>query len=293
MQDLISEYQAYLTNEKKVSSNTVSSYMRDIRQFYEQMRTKGLEMTDVVKTDITAYMKQLDVNGKSPATVTRCAASLRSFYNYLITTGTASSNPCKNVPTVKVERKLPNILSGEEVERLLEQPKATDPKGVRDKAMLELLYATGLRATELISLDEGDLSLGGGFVRCGEGEKSRIIPLYPVAVKALGEYCDNIRPKLIKGLDETALFVNMSGDRMSRQGFWKIIKHYSESAGIDKEITPYTLRHSFATHLLENGADLHSIQELLGHSGISSTQIYARLVKQNIKDVYNKYHPKA
>ena len=202
-------------------------------------------------------------------------------------------NPVHNIKLEKAEKKLPQILSGKEVELLLEQPKCSDMKGYRDKAMLELLYATGIRVSELINLNYDDVSLSGGFIRCAGNGKVRIIPLYPEALQAMSDYMEDIRPKMIAVPTEQSLFVNVSGERMSRQGFWKIIKYYQEKAHIDKDITPHTLRHSFAAHLLENGADLRSIQEMLGHSDISSTQVYAQLVKQNLKAVYNKYHPKA
>ena len=202
-------------------------------------------------------------------------------------------NPVRNIKLEKTEKKLPQILSGKEVELLLEQPKCSDMKGYRDKAMLEVLYATGIRVSELINLNYDDVSLSGGFLRCTGGGKTRIIPLYPEALQALADYMEDVRPKMIADPSEQSLFVNISGERMSRQGFWKIIKFYQEKAHIDKDITPHTLRHSFAAHLLENGADLRSIQEMLGHSDISSTQVYAQLVKQNLKAVYNKYHPKA
>ena len=202
-------------------------------------------------------------------------------------------NPVHSIKVEKAERKLPQILTGKEVELLLEQPRVTDMKGCRDKAMLEVLYATGIRVSELIGLNAEDVSLSGGFIRCESGGKVRIIPLYPEALAALGDYISDVRGKMIASPAERSLFVNVSGERMSRQGFWKIIKYYQEKAQIKKDITPHTLRHSFAAHLLENGADLRSIQEMLGHSDISSTQIYAQLVKQNLKAVYNKYHPKA
>ena len=194
---------------------------------------------------------------------------------------------------MKVERHLPQILTGEEVDLFLEQPQCTDMKGYRDHAMLELLYATGIRVSELIAMNVEDLNLSVGVVRCSGKAKERIIPLYPAAIKALQEYVETIRPSMIASPEETALFVNMNGERMSRQGFWKIIKYYQEKAQIDKDITPHTLRHSFAAHLLENGADLRSIQEMLGHADISSTQIYANLINQKLKDVYNKTHPRA
>ncbi len=193
----------------------------------------------------------------------------------------------------KATQKLPQILTSKEVELLLEQPECTDMKGYRDKAMLELLYATGIRVSELISLDVNDVNISIGMLRCRGRSKERIIPMYPAAIKALKEYVEFIRPQMVASPDEKSLFVNVSGERMSRQGFWKIIKSYQQKAKIDKDITPHTLRHSFAAHLLENGADLHSIQEMLGHADISSTQIYSQLVKNQLKDVYNKAHPRA
>ena len=202
-------------------------------------------------------------------------------------------NPARGIAPAKVERKLPQILTSKEVELFLEQPDPADAKGCRDKAMLELLYATGIRVSELISLDLAHLNLSAGFIRCPGRGKERIIPLYQTAVRALGDYVEHVRPQMVERPDTSALFVNMSGERMSRQGIWKIIKHYQEKAGIQKDITPHTLRHSFAAHLLENGADLRSIQEMLGHADISSTQIYAQLVNQKLKDVYNKAHPRA
>jgi integrase/recombinase XerD len=253
----------------------------------------ALEIVDADRETIANYLQWLTGQGKSPATVSRSLASIKSLYNFLLSQERIEENPAAEIQSVKAEKKLPQILTGKEVELLLEQPKCTDMKGYRDKAMLELLYATGIRVSELISLNVSDVSLDGGFIKCTNKDKERIIPLYPAAIKALSDYMKDIRPNMIASYDETALFVNLSGERMSRQGFWKIIKHYQETAQIDKDITPHTLRHSFATHLLENGADLRSIQEMLGHSDISSTQIYAQLVKQNLKYVYNKYHPKA
>lgn len=203
------------------------------------------------------------------------------------------ANPAKSVAAMKVERKYPEILTNREVELFLEQPKCVDEKGFRDHAMLELLYATGIRVSELIGLNVEDVNLSAGFIRCTSRGKERIVPLYHTAVKALEDYVRNIRPRIIADEEEHALFVNMNGERMSRQGFWKIIKYYQEKAEIDKDITPHTLRHSFAVHLLENGADLRSIQEMLGHADISSTQIYTHVVKKQLKDVYNKAHPRA
>ena len=247
----------------------------------------------MTETRVSTYLDFLSGQGKSPATVSRSLASIKGFYHYLVSKGVMEENPAAHVASVKSEKKLPQVLTGKEVERLLAQPKCTDMKGYRDKAMLELLYATGIRVTELISLNLTDVNLAGSFIHCESKGKERIIPLYPAAVDALAVYMQNIRPKMIADINEQALFVNMNGDRMSRQGFWKIVKSYQEKAHIDKDITPHTLRHSFAAHLLENGADLHSIQEMMGHSDISSTQVYAQLVKQQLKSVYNKSHPKA
>jgi integrase/recombinase XerD len=225
--------------------------------------------------------------------VTRSVASLKSFYQYLFSRELIDQNPAKGIASAKVERKLPQVLTSKEVELFLKQPECTDSKGYRDRAMLELLYATGIRVSELISLDIDDLNLPGGILKCRSKGKERMIPLYPAAIRALREYVYKIRPQLVDDPEETALFVNMSGERMTRQGFWKLIKYYQEKAGIEKDITPHTLRHSFAAHLLENGADLRSIQEMLGHADISSTQIYSKLVNQKLKDVYRKAHPRA
>mgnify|MGYP001134470551 CR=1 FL=1 len=293
MSDLLNTYETYLKTEKNASGNTVSSYLRDVRQFEVEMLAQDIPLTDVTGKQVDGYVRLLTGRGKSAATVTRSVASLKSFYNYLMQTGLVDQNPAKGVAPAKVERKLPQILTGKEVELFLEQPQCTDLKGYRDRAMLELLYATGIRVSELISLDENDLNLAGGVLRCTSKGRERVIPLYQTAIRALQKYVAEIRPKLVGEADEPALFVNMSGERMSRQGFWKLIKYYQEKAGIEKDITPHTLRHSFATHLLANGADLRAIQEMLGHADISSTQIYSRLLNQRIKDVYQRAHPRA
>ena len=294
MIDFISAFEDYLLNTKCSSENTVASYLRDVRQFADYVRQElDFSLTDVTGAQVSDYMSWLTDRGKSPATVSRSLASIKSFYGYLLSEGHIDSNPVRNLHVVKSEKKLPQILTGKEVELLLAQPQCKDMKGYRDKAMLELLYATGIRVSELIGLRVDDVNLSVGFIRCGAEGKSRVIPLYPAAIKALSDYIVNIRPNLIAEPTETFLFVNLNGEQMSRQGFWKIIKHYQQTANISKDITPHTLRHSFAAHLLENGADLRSIQEMLGHSDISSTQIYAQLVKHNLKTVYNKYHPRA
>lgn len=293
MFQILEEYEDYLVQVKQSSENTVSSYMRDLRQFAAYLQELNIAILAADHDTVSGYVSHLVDKGKSSATVSRCLASLKSLYAFAISQGKREGNPVMGIHVEKAEKKLPQILTGKEVELLLDQPKCTDLKGYRDKAMLELLYATGIRVSELINLNVSDVNLPGGFIKCGSGGKIRIIPLYPAAIRALTEYIESVRPKMVADIDEESLFVNVSGDRMSRQGFWKIIKHYQEKAQIDKDITPHTLRHSFAAHLLENGADLRSIQEMLGHSDISSTQVYAQLVKQNLKSVYNKYHPRA
>ena len=293
MDNIIARYEDYLIHTKHASANTVSSYMRDIRQYASYLSGIDVDVLDADQSVVSAYMQWLQSIGKSPATVSRCLASLKSLYLFALSEDEIEKNPVHNIKVEKAEKKLPQILTGKEVELLLEQPRTSDMKGCRDKAMLEVLYATGIRVSELINLNIDDVSITGGFIRCESGGKTRIIPLYPEAVQALRTYIDDVRLKMLANPSEHSLFVNVSGERMSRQGFWKIIKFYQEKAQIDKDITPHTLRHSFAAHLLENGADLRSIQEMLGHSDISSTQVYAHLVKQNLKSVYNKYHPKA
>ncbi len=294
MLNLVTAYENYLLNMKHAAANTVASYMRDIRQFAAYLsEAEDATFVSCDRDCVTRYVQHLTNEGKSAATISRLLASLKSFYRYCISEGYLETMPVHDIPQPKAEKKLPQILTGREVELLLEQPKCTDMKGYRDKAMLETLYATGMRVSELLALDVSDVSIAGGFVKCENNGKVRIIPLYPAAVKALTAYLTDIRPKLIASPIEQALFLNLSGERMSRQGFWKIIKHYQATAQISKDITPHTLRHSFAAHLLENGADLHSLQEMLGHSDISSTQIYTQVIKQNLKSVYNKYHPRA
>ena len=293
MSNIIMRYEDYLIHTKHASDNTVASYMRDLRQYASYLGSEGIDVLDADPTVVAGYMNSMKANGKSAATISRALASIKSLYIFAVQNREIEENPIHNIKIDKAEKKLPQILTGKEVELLLEQPRTSDMKGCRDKAMLEVLYATGIRVSELINLNVDDVSITGGFIRCVSGGKTRIIPLYPEAVQALHTYMDDVRLKMLATPSEHSLFVNVSGERMSRQGFWKIIKYYQEKAQIDKDITPHTLRHSFAAHLLENGADLRSIQEMLGHSDISSTQVYAHLVKQNLKSVYNKYHPKA
>ncbi len=290
----LTKYESYLKNEKKASANTLASYLRDIRQLGEYLSSHtDLGFTAADEAVLTEYIAWLKGKGKSVATVSRAIASIKGFYGFLLDTGAVDHSPAAVLVPDKTTQKLPQILTSKEVELLLEQPECVDAKGYRDRAMLELLYATGIRVSELINLDVSDLNLAAGIVTCRGRDHERAIPLYSAAIKALGEYVEFIRPRMIASPDEKALFVNVSGERMSRQGFWKLIKSYQVKAGIEKDITPHTLRHSFAAHLLENGADLHSIQEMLGHADISSTQIYSHLVKKQLKDVYNKAHPRA
>ena len=294
MLDLIGAYENYLTKVKQASGNTISSYLRDIRQFagwlHEEEET---EIVDAAELHIQLFLDHLESEGRSAATRSRALASLKNFYSYAVSTGFLSESPVKAVKVDRGEKKLPQILSGREIELLLAQPSSTEPKGVRDKAMLEVLYATGIRVSELIGLDVQDVSLDSSVIRCHSGKKSRTVPLYEDARKALTSYIREVRPILLAEPGEKALFVNIGGARMSRQGFWKILKHYQSAAHISKEITPHTLRHSFAVHLLENGAELGVLQELMGHSDISSTQMYTQMVDRRLKQVYERCHPKA
>ena len=295
MLDLIQAYENYLTKVKQASSNTVSSYMRDIRQFADWLQKhedKGVQ--DAAQFNISGYLAHLQQEGKSGATVSRVLASLKNFYAHLIASGFLEESPVSgDIHVDRGEKKLPQILSGKEVELLLAQPVLSEPKGIRDKAMLEIMYATGMRVSELIELNVDDVNMDMGIIKCSNAKKPRTIPLYPAAVKALEAYIKDVRGQMIADPAEAALFVNIGGARMSRQGFWKILKHYQSKAGIEMEITPHTLRHSFAVHLLENGADLNSLQELMGHSDISSTQLYSHMLNHKIRSVYDKCHPKA
>lgn len=295
MLDLIHAYENYLTKVKQASGNTISSYMRDIRQFMEWTNQKGgVDILNATESDIEEYLAFLLSEGKSGATASRFLASLKNFYSYAVSAGFLERSPVSDeIHVERGEKKLPQILTGKEVELLLAQPVCSDAKGYRDKAMLEVMYATGMRVSELIDLNVSDVNTELGVVKCGGSKKSRVIPIYPAALNALSVYMSEMRDLLISDPAEEALFVNISGSRMSRQGFWKILKFYQAKAGIEKEITPHTLRHSFAVHLLENGADLGSLQELMGHSDISSTQLYTHMVNQKIKAVYQKCHPKA
>lgn len=295
MLDLVRAYENYLIKVKKASENTVSSYMRDIRQFADWLhQQENADILDASQLNIAGYLAYIQEQGKSSATASRTLASLKNFYAYAVSSGFLESSPVSSELHVdRGERKLPRILSGQEVELLLSQPSGTDFKGIRDKAMLEVMYATGIRVSELIDLNTDDVNLELGFIKCNSARKIRSIPLYPAALRALSVYIKEVRLLMVADPLEKALFVNIGGARMSRQGFWKILKFYQSKAGIEKEITPHTLRHSFAVHLLENGADIGSLQELMGHSDISSTQMYTHMINQKLKNVYEKCHPKA
>ena len=294
MLDLVRAYENYLSKVKKASANTIASYIRDIRQYSEWLQMyEGMDVLDAQQLNIGSYLSYLEENGRSGATLSRSLASLKNFYSYLVSTGFLEKTPVADVKVERGEKKVPQILSGREIELLLSQPVCVDAKGYRDKAMLEVMYATGIRVTELIELNISDVNLDLGIIKCAGAKKTRAIPLYPAALRSLKNYLDNVRTSMLADPQEEALFVNVGGVRMSRQGFWKILKHYQSTAHIEKEITPHTLRHSFAVHLLENGADIGSVQELMGHSDISSTQVYTNLINQKLKNVYAKCHPKA
>ena len=293
MLDLIGAYENYLSKVKQASSNTVASYIRDIRQYSDWLRQEEeLDVVEAKQVNISNFMSHLEEDGRSAATVSRNLASLKNFYAYLVSSGFLEKTPVTDIKITRGEKKLPQILTSREIELLLAQPVCSDAKGFRDKAMLEVMYATGIRVTELIELNVSDVNLSMGVIKCSGGKKSRMIPLYPAALKALSDYLLEVRSAMADPA-ETALFVNVGGVRMTRQGFWKILKYYQGTAHIDKEITPHTLRHSFAVHLLENGAEVGDVQELMGHSDISSTQMYTQLVNQRLKSVYDKFHPKA
>lgn len=294
MNDVLYGFIDYLLYEKELSQNTVESYKRDLEQFITYLDTIDTPIEQFTKTNVIKYMMILKKRGKATSTVSRSLASLRSFCQYLINIGILNKDPTINLKSPKQEKKLPDILTHSEVELLLSQPSNDTSKGVRDKAMLELLYAAGIRVTELVSLNLEDINLDVGFVIGGKNSSNeRVIPIGKISIEVLSKYIKDYRDILIKNDNEKALFVNYYGNRLTRQGFWKIIKYYTKKANIDKKITPHTLRHSFAAHLIQNGADLKSVQEMLGHSDISTTQIYTKIENNKIKDVYKKNHPRA
>ncbi|MEY8572988.1 tyrosine recombinase [Oscillospiraceae bacterium 21-37] len=293
MYDFHSMFAQYLMEQKANSANTRESYLRDVQYFLEFLGRLGITPLEADERDIQAFVQHLADLKRSTTTISRNLASVRCFYKFLIMQGLVDHNPAKAVKLEKAEKKLPQVLLGEEIELLLAQPDITEPKGCRDKAMLELLYATGIRASELINLNIQDINLRSGVLYCRGSKGVRSIPIYPSAVVAVSDYIYRMRG-LIAGPDSgEALFVNLNGGRLTRQGFWKIVKGYAVEAGITKEITPHTIRHSFALHLLENGASVKDIQTMMGHADISSTQVYVQLLDSHVNQVYHDCHPKA
>ena len=283
----------FLAEDKKLSDNTLQSYKRDLKQFKKYLEDCEIHYNRVKEEDIKDYIKEMQEEGKKASSISRSIASIRSFYQFVVKNKKMKVDPTLNIQSPKIEKRVPSVLTSKEVELLLNQPKDVDLKGIRDKAMLEFAYATGMRVTEIISLNIDDINLDEGFVTCKTGNKQRVIPLGTMSLKALKEYIEEARDILVKSENEQALFVNINGTRLTRQGFWKIIKYYKEQAHITKDITPHVLRHSFATHLLQNGADLKAIQTMLGHSDISSTQVYMQFQEEGLKNVYKKAHPRA
>jgi len=293
MEEHIEEFINYLHNVKKTSKNTELSYRRDLMKMNSYLAARNItDVRDVKREDLIKYVQHFEDEKAAPASVSRSIASLRAFFNYLEKEGIIEESPADGIKSPKIEKKLPQIMTQDEVIRLLEQPSGDTPKDIRDKAMLELLYATGMRVTELITLKVADVNLQMNYVDCHDPNKDRIIPFGIEARNALKNYLEHSREAMIENKNEETLFVNVSGQPMSRQGFWKLIKYYTKRAGIQMDITPHTLRHSFAAHLVENGADLRSVQEMLGHSDISTTQIYAALSHNHIREVYEKAHPR-
>lgn len=286
----------FLSDERGLAKNTLDSYERDIAQYIDYLYSCGtVSLQETKKLQISNYLHHMKQLGRAASTQSRTIVSLRAFYQYLVRERKVEQDPTVQLEMPKLEKRLPKVLTIQEVESLLEAPQTSVPNGMRDKAMLEVLYATGIRVSELISLEVEHVNPEMGFIRCtGKGAKERIIPLGAIASDIVGEYIVNMRPKLLKkSKAETALFINHLGTRITRQGFWKIIKRYAAETQIVKEITPHTLRHSFAAHLLENGADLRSVQEMLGHADISTTQIYTQVARGKMKEVYDRAHPRA
>ena len=294
MEECVVQFAEYLEKGKGSTKNTILSYERDLKNFHQFLIQAGISKPQKINvTNIRAYLLHLEKKGRAASTISRNLASLRSFFQFLYKEGYIQEDPTLDVVAPKIEKKLPEILTMEEVGLLLAQPDPKELKGIRDKAMLEVLYATGIRVSELVNLQTDQIHMALGYLRCSYGGKERIIPLGSKAIEALQKYIENARLIMIRDIKEPALFVNCSGTAMTRQGFWKIVKVYAQKASIQKTITPHMLRHSFAVHLVENGADLQSVQEMLGHSDISTTQVYAKLQKNRIKEVYKKAHPRA
>lgn len=295
MKNSIHEFVEYLAVERGLSKNTLESYERDLQSFASYLKQRlNTQVQEAKQSDIVSFLTHLHASGKATSTISRNIASIRSYYQYLLKEQVLTTDPTAHIDTPKIERRLPKVLTIQEIENLLSVPDVSTVPGCRDKAMLEVLYATGIRVSELVSLRVSDVNLSTGFLKCiGKGSKERIIPIGEIAQKALSAYLSFARPQLVRHHDDGALFLNHHGTQITRQGFWKILKKYAHLAGILKDITPHTLRHSFATHLLERGADLRAVQEMLGHADISTTQIYTHVTKTRLKEVYAETHPRA
>lgn len=293
MDDAIQDFIGYLHKTKNTSKNTEISYERDLKKMMLFLRTQNVEDCFITtSTNLNSYLMYLEKEKFAASTISRSVASIHAFFQYLCQEGVIESNPSESLKAPKIEKKAPGILSIEEVDLLLKQPDKNTPKGMRDRAMMELLYATGIRVSELIQLESSDINLQLGYLVCHAGDKERVIPFGNMAKKALVLYFDKARRSLMGEIDSGVLFTNCSGKPMSRQGFWKVLKSYAKSAGIEQDITPHTMRHSFAAHLIQNGADLKSVQQMLGHSDISTTQIYLNMSMNKMRDVYVKAHPR-
>lgn len=289
----IQNFIQYLHQVKKTSENTEVSYARDLKKMNQYLTAQGIhDVSEVTATSLNSYVLFLEKEGRKPATISRSIASMKAFYHYMEKEHKVSEDPSERLRAPRIEKKMPAVLTQEEVTRLLEQPGGTSPKELRDTAMLELLYATGIRVSELISLKVSDVNLAMEYLTCSDSHKERIIPFGSIAKKALSRYLELGRPKLVGDEQEEWLFTNCAGQQMSRQGFWKLIKSYGKKAGIEAEITPHMLRHSFAAHMVGNGADLKSVQEMLGHSDISTTQVYAQIGHRRMREVYVNAHPR-
>lgn len=294
MQEILDGFVFSLIGVQEKSKNTILSYKRDISEYLAFLKEKGIyDISKTERTTVLTYLIHLRNQGRAPATVSRRLASLRSFYLYVIDSGIKMKDPTMNLEAPHVSRKTPSVLTTSEVELLLSQPKCVDAKGYRDKAMLELLYATGIKVSELVTLKLDDINLKQGYLNCRTKTHERAVPVGKLALAAVNNYIEFARPNMVLDDNVEFLFINCNGMGLSRQGFWKILKHYQKLAGIEKEITPYTLRHSFATHLLENGADLKMISQMLGHTDISATQVYSQFVGGGMRVTYDKTHPRA
>lgn len=288
------DFEKYLRYVRELSNNTVESYIGDLNQYIEYLNINESNIREANQTLILTYLMQLQKDKKSTATISRNIASIRNLYQFLLNEGLVNKDPTINLKTPKQEKNIPNTLTAKEVDMLLSRPDPETPKGYRDKAMLELLYSTGIKVSELIDLNIEDISISMEYIYCSRGTiNERVIPIGRVALDIIKVYLEKYRDKFIKDEDENSLFLNYQGKRLTRQGFWKIVKYYTKGIDIDKKITPHTLRHSFAVHLLENGADLKSVQEMLGHADISTTNIYTSSLNKKITEVYKKSHPRA